>query len=71
MLRLGIWFISQVGLVWAGPAVAIALMVLMGECRRLWLLMGECRRLWLLMGGAATPAVIWLLVDVLLDRNLP
>jgi|TARA_B110000467_G_C18299462_1_gene470284 hypothetical protein len=61
VLRLGIWFISQVGLVWAGPAVAIALMVLMGECRRLWLL----------MGGAATPAVIWLLVDVLLDRNLP
>jgi hypothetical protein len=51
VLRLGIWFISQVGLVWAGPAVAIALMVL--------------------MGGAATPAVIWLLVDVLLDRNLP
>jgi len=61
VLCFGIWLISKVGFIWAAPGVAVGLMALMGERRGFWLL----------MGAGATPAVIWLLVDVLLDRSLP
>lgn len=61
VLSAGIWAMSHLGFVVVGPPLALGLM----------LLIGERRPLWLALGAAGMPAIIWLLVDVLLDRPLP
>lgn len=57
----GVWVMSHVGFVYAAPPLALAVM----------LLIGERRPLWLLLGVLGMPTLIWLLVEVLLDRPLP
>lgn len=54
------------GMAWAGFALAAPVMAL-----AVMLLAGERRPLWLALGVAAMPAAIWLCVAVLLERPLP
>lgn len=61
LLSLGIWLTSAVGFLLAAPVIALALM----------LTIGERRKLWLALGCIATPALIWFFVVQLLDRSLP
>ena len=58
--------VSVTAMTWAGfvfvaPAMVLAVM----------LLAGERRPLWLLLGAVAVPGVVWLVVVGLLDRTLP
>lgn len=61
VLILGLFLISQVGFVWVAPGMALAVM----------LLAGERRPLWLALGTVAMPAAIWFAAAVLLERPLP
>ncbi|MGB7302132.1 MAG: tripartite tricarboxylate transporter TctB family protein [Burkholderiaceae bacterium] len=60
-LLASLWLIGRVGFAWASPAIALAIM----------LSMGERRTLWLFLGAAAMPMLIWLAIVGLLDRPLP
>lgn len=57
----GVFLISRIGFEWASPVLALAIM----------LLLGERRPLWLGFGAVLLPALIWLTVAGLLDRQLP
>lgn len=57
----GVYAMSWFGFVWVGPVLALAIM----------LLIGERRPLWLLSGVVGTPLAIWLFVVQVLDRTLP
>ena len=61
ILVAGLWLIAQVGFVTVSPALALVLM----------LVMGERRAFWLCIGAAAMPALIWFCVTILLQRPLP
>lgn len=61
LIAAGVWLISLFGFEVVAPLLALALM----------LLIGERRPLWLALGVAGVPLVIWLAVPVLLDRPLP
>ena len=61
VLCAGIWAMSHLGFILVAPPLALAVM----------LLMGERRAVWIVLGVAVMPAIIWLLVEVLLDRPLP
>ena len=52
---------SYAGFVWIAPPLALAIM----------LLKGERRKLWLVVGSVVMPALIWLLVVPVLERVLP
>jgi putative tricarboxylic transport membrane protein len=57
----GFWLIARFGFAPVSPLLALAVM----------LMAGERRPFWLAVGGAAVPFTIWLIVAVLLERNLP
>jgi len=61
LVAAGVWLISLFGYEVVAPALALALM----------LLIGERRPLWLAIGVVGVPLAIWLAVPVLLDRPLP
>lgn len=61
LLALGLWAMSYVGFIYAGPAIALVLM----------LLMGELRPFWIVASVIILPATIWFLVTVVLERSLP
>lgn len=61
LLAVGLFAMSWLGFVWTGPVIALAIM----------LLIGERRPLWLLLGVVGMPALIWLLVAQVLERALP
>ncbi len=61
LLIAGLWLISRLGFVWVAPVLALAIMVLSGERRPLWLV----------LGAAGLPLAIWWTVTVLLERTLP
>jgi len=61
LLVLGLWAMSYVRFVYAGPAIAL---VLMG-------LIGERRPVWIVTSVVILPAAIWFLVTVILERSLP
>ena len=56
----GLWGIFKFGFVYCAPLLALTLM----------LTIGEKRVRWLCVGVIATPTVIWLLMDVILERGL-
>ncbi len=61
LLLAGVALMSAVGFIWAAPAIALAIMLMIGE-----------RRLpWLALGALGMPLLIWFAVAVLLDRPLP
>lgn len=57
----GVQLISRFGFEVIAPLLALAIM----------LLIGERRPLWLVLGAMGIPLAIWLAVPVLLDRPLP
>lgn len=61
LLAAGLLLMSYVGFVYAAPALALVIMLLIGERRPLWL--GA--------GVALLPAAIWFLVAQVLERALP
>lgn len=61
LLAVGVYLISLYGFEVVAPLLALAMMVLIGERRPLWLA----------IGAAGIPFVIWLVVPVLLGRPLP
>ncbi len=61
VLCAGVWAMSHLGFLIVAPLLALVLM----------LLIGERRPVWLGLGVAGVPAIVWLLVEVLLDRPLP
>jgi putative tricarboxylic transport membrane protein len=61
LLMAGLLLMGQFGFVYVAPPLALAVM----------LMIGERRPLWLIAGAAAMPAAIWLLVVQVLDRALP
>lgn len=61
LLAVGVYLISLYGFELVAPLLALAMMVLIGERRPLWLA----------IGAAGIPFVIWLVVPVLLGRPLP
>lgn len=61
LLAVGVYLISLYGFELVAPLLALAMMVLIGERRPLWLA----------IGAAGVPFVIWLVVPVLLGRSLP
>jgi len=61
LVAVGVALIDRFGFLAVSPALALAVMALMGEKRLLWLVCGT----------VATPAFIWLAVSVLLQRPLP
>ena len=61
ILFAGLVLMNFVGFVWSAPILALAIM----------LVMGERRILWLALGAAGMPAAIWYCVAVLLERPLP
>jgi len=58
---LTLWAMSLFGFIYIAPLSALLIM----------LLIGERRVLWLTIGSAVIPFVIWLIIDVLLNRQLP
>jgi putative tricarboxylic transport membrane protein len=52
---------SRFGFVYVAPGLALVVM----------LFIGERRPVWLLSGIIAAPALIWLIVEQLLERPLP
>jgi putative tricarboxylic transport membrane protein len=61
VLGLGLGGVWMFGFLVAAPPMALAVM----------LLAHERRPLWLILGAAGMPALIWLAVEVLLERPLP
>lgn len=61
LVSAGVFLISLFGFEIVAPPMALAIM----------LLIGERRPLWLVLGVAGIPLLIWLAVPVLLDRPLP
>lgn len=61
VLVAGIYAMSLFGFAYVGPVLALAIMVMIGERRPLWLLAGT----------VATPAIIWFFVVHILQRVLP
>lgn len=61
VLAAGLYTMSALGFVATGPAIALVIM----------LAMGERRPFWIALGVVAVPAVIWVVVVVLLERSLP
>lgn len=61
MVAGGVYLITLFGFEVVAPLIAMAVM----------LLAGERRPLWLVLGAAGIPFVIWLAATVLLDRPLP
>lgn len=61
LICLALLAMSLVGYVAVSPFLALALMLLIGERR--WL--------WLVAGVVIMPTVIWFIVEVLLERGLP
>lgn len=61
VLTIGIYTMSLFGFVYVGPILALAIM----------LMIGERRPLWLFAGAVAMPALIWFLVVHVLHRVLP
>ncbi|MEY8841838.1 tripartite tricarboxylate transporter TctB family protein [Cribrihabitans sp. XS_ASV171] len=61
LLIAGLWLIARFGFLWVAPLLALAIMVLSGERRPLWLI----------LGAAGLPLAIWAVVVVLLERTLP
>ena len=61
VIAAGLFAISRFGFVIASPFLALAVM----------LIFGERRAIWLGLGGVGMPALIWLLVVQILDRPLP
>lgn len=60
-IGLGLFAISWFGFLLTAPFLALAIM----------LLQGERRPIWLVLGTVVTPALIWILVVQILDRALP
>ncbi len=58
---LALWGMSVLGFVVAAPLFALAVM----------LLVGERRPIWIAAGVVAVPGIIWLVAVPLLDRTLP
>jgi putative tricarboxylic transport membrane protein len=56
-----LWAMSVFGFIYIAPLSALFIM----------LLIGERRILWLTIGSAVIPFIIWLIIDVLLNRQLP
>tara|TARA_R110000751_G_scaffold234229_5_gene335616 strand:- start:1599 stop:2024 length:426 start_codon:yes stop_codon:yes gene_type:complete len=61
ILVVGIYAMSLFGFVYVGPVMALAIM----------LMIGERRPLWLVSGVVAMPALIWFFVVYVLGRALP
>lgn len=61
LVAAGVYLVSLFGFEAVAPLLALAVM----------LLIGERRPLWLAVGAAGIPLAIWLVVPVLLDRPLP
>lgn len=61
ILTAGIYAMSLFGFVYVGPALTLAIM----------LMIGERRPIWLVAGVVAMPALIWFLVVQVLGRALP
>ena len=61
ILTIGYYAIAQIGYVYIAPLIALAIMLILGE-RRL---------LWLATGVVLMPAIIWFAIVILLDRSLP
>lgn len=61
LVAAGVWLVSLFGFEAVAPAMALTIM----------LLIGERRPLWLTLGVAGIPFLIWLSVAVLLGRPLP
>lgn len=61
LLVIGIWAMSMFGFEYTAPPLALAIM----------LLIGERRPAWIFIGAVLIPFLIWLAVDIGLDRNLP
>ena len=57
----GIYVMSWVGFLYVAPPLALAIMIMIGERRPLWLGLGV----------AGMPALIWAFVTLILDRPLP
>jgi len=60
-LVIGVFAMSYFGFVYVGPVLALAIM----------LMIGERRPLWLFAGTVIMPATIWFFVEHLLHRVLP
>lgn len=61
LVAAGVYLVSLFGFEVVAPLLALAMM----------LLIGERRPLWLAIGAAGIPFAIWLAVPILLDRPLP
>lgn len=61
LAALTVFVMSRVGFLYAAPVFALALM----------LLVGERRPVWLIAGAAVVPVLIWLAATAVLDRPLP
>ncbi len=61
VIAFGVFCISVFGFLVMSPFLSLAIMLLIGERR--WL--------WLAIGVAGMPAFIWFAVEILLDRPLP
>jgi len=61
ILVCGVWAMSKFGFEYTAPPLALVIM----------LLIGERRPAWILTGAVLVPFLIWLAVDIGLDRNLP
>lgn len=61
VISCGVYAMTWFGFLWVSPLLAMAMMLLMGE-RRL---------VWLALGAVATPMTIWFFVVQILDRALP
>ena len=61
VLAVAIYAMSWVGFIYVAPCLALAVMVMLGERRPLWLA----------FGAAGMPALIWVFVTIILDRALP
>ena len=61
LLVVALALMSRLGFVLVAPVMALAIM----------LLAGERRPLWLILGAGGMPALIWLVVARLLERPLP
>lgn len=61
IMAAGLALIANLGFIFSAPVLALTIMLLVGE-----------RRLsWLVGGSVIMPFVIWLMVEILLGRNLP
>lgn len=61
LLAVGIYAMSWFGFEYIAPILALAIMVMIGERRPVWLL----------LGAVGMPVAIWFLVTQLLERALP